>query len=134
MNVALFSTKPYDRTSFQAANAQLGHEMVHFGPRLTAQTCPLAAGFPVVCDFVSDTLDAHVLLSLMKHGIRLVALRCAGFNHVDLGVADHLGLTVPRLPADSPHAVAEHTLALILALDRKIHMRAIFSLKISPTA
>ena len=121
MKVAVFSAKPYDRTFFQAANAQTGHELVFFEPRLTSQTCPLAAGFPAICAFVNDTLDSHVLLPLMKQGVRLIALRCAGFNHVDLEVADHLGLTVTRVPAYSPHAVAEHTLALILALDRKIH-------------
>ena len=121
MKIAVFSTKPYDRSFFQAANVQAGHELVFFEPRLTDQTCPLAAGFPAVCAFVNDTLDAHVLLSLMKQGTRLIALRSAGFNHVDLEVADHVGLTVTRVPAYSPHAVAEHTLALILALDRKIH-------------
>jgi D-lactate dehydrogenase len=82
---------------------------------------PVGRGVPVICAFVNDTLDAHVLLALLKQGVRLIALRCAGFNHVDLEVADHLGLTVTRVPAYSPHAVAEHTLALILALDRKIH-------------
>jgi len=121
MKVAVFSTKPYDRTFFQAANTQAGHELVFFEPRLTGQTCPLAAGFPAICAFVNDTLDAHVLLSLMKQGTRLIALRCAGFNQVDLEVADQVELTVTRVAAYSPHAVAEHTLALILALDRKIH-------------
>ena len=121
MKVALFSTKPYDRTFFQAANVQAGHELVFFESRLTGQTCPLAADFPAVCTFVNDTLDAHVLLSLAKQGVRLIALRCAGFNQVDLEMADHMGLTVTRVPAYSPHAVAEHTLALVLALDRKIH-------------
>ncbi len=121
MKVAVFSTKPYDRTSFQAANAQAGHELVFFQPRLTAQTGPLAAGFPAVCAFVNDTLDAHVLLALMKQGTKLIALRCAGFNQVDLEVAEQIGLAVTRVPAYSPHAVAEHTLALLLALDRKLH-------------
>jgi D-lactate dehydrogenase len=121
MKVAVFSTKPYDRAFFQAGNIALGHELVFFEPRLTGQTSPLAADFRAVCAFVNDSLDAHVLFSLMKQGTRLIALRCAGFNHVDLEVADHVGLTVTRVPAYSPHAVAEHTLALILALDRKIH-------------
>ncbi len=121
MKVALFSTKPYDRTYFEAANAQFGHELVYFEPRLTSQTCPLAAEFPAICAFVNDILDAHTLLALTKQGVELIALRCAGFNQVDLEMADHLGLTVTRVPAYSPHAVAEHTLALILALDRKIH-------------
>ena len=121
MKVALFSTKPYDRTFFQAANAASGHELVFFEPRLTAETCLLAGGFPAVCAFVNDILDAHVLLPLAKQEVRLIALRCAGFNQVDLEMAEHLGLTVTRVPAYSPHAVAEHTLALVLALDRKIH-------------
>ena len=121
MRVALFSTKPYDQVFFRAANASAGHELVFFEPRLASETCLLAAGFPAVCTFVNDTLDAHVLLTLMKQGTRLIALRCAGFNNVDLEVAEHLGLTVARVPAYSPHAVAEHTIALILALERKIH-------------
>ena len=121
MKVAIFSTKSYDRTFFLEANVEAGHELVFFEPRLSGQTCPLADGFPAVCAFVNDTLDAHVILSLTKRGARLIALRCAGFNHVDLEIAEHVGMTVTRVPAYSPHAVAEHTLALILALDRKIH-------------
>jgi D-lactate dehydrogenase len=120
MKVAVFSTKPYDRTFFEAANVQARHELVFFEPRLVSETRPLAAGFPAVCAFVNDTLDAHVLLTLVKQGTKLIALRCAGFNQVDLEVADQLGLTIARVPAYSPHAVAEHTLALILALARKI--------------
>lgn len=121
MRVALFSTKPYDRTFFTAANREAGHELVFFEPRLTTQTCPLAAGFPVICPFVNDVLDAHVLLTLSRQGTRLIALRSAGFNHVDLEIAEQIGLTVTRVPAYSPQAVAEHTLALMLALDRKLH-------------
>ena len=122
MKVALFSTKPYDRAFFLAANAQVGgHDLVFFEPRLTAETCPLSSGFQAVCPFVNDVLDSHVLLPLSKLGVRLIALRCAGFNNVDLEMAEHLGLTVTRVAAYSPHAVAEHTLALVLALDRKIH-------------
>jgi D-lactate dehydrogenase len=121
MKVALFSTKPYDRAFFQAANADFGHELAYFEPRLTAETCLLAGGFEAICPFVNDSLDSHVLLPLSKLGVRLIALRCAGFNNVDLEMAEHLGLTVTRVPAYSPNAVAEHTLALVLALDRKIH-------------
>jgi D-lactate dehydrogenase len=121
MKIAVFSTKPYDRGFFETANRDGKHELVFFETRLTGQTCPLAQGFPAVCAFVNDHLDAHVLLTLFKQGTRLVALRCAGFNQVDLEVADQLGLVVTRVPAYSPHAVAEHTLALILALDRKLH-------------
>lgn len=121
MRVAVFSTKPYDRQFLTAANRQAGHELVFFEPRLTAETCRLAEGFPAVCAFVNDVLDAFVLLHLAKHGTRLIALRCAGFNHVDLRAAEQLELTVTRVPAYSPEAVAEHTLALILALARRLH-------------
>ncbi len=121
MKVALFSTKPYDREFFLAANHEAGHELVFFEPRLTDQTCPLAADFPAVCAFVNDQLDARVLLTLSRHGTRLIAMRCAGFNNVDLRSAEDLGLTVTRVPAYSPHAVAEHTLGLMLALARKLH-------------
>jgi D-lactate dehydrogenase len=97
-----------------------------FAPRylevaLTAATAPLAAGAPAVCGFVHDHFDAEVLRLLAAGGTTLVALRCAGFNNVDLAAAARAGITVVRVPAYSPHAVAEHTLALILALDRKIH-------------
>jgi D-lactate dehydrogenase len=121
MRVALFSAKPYDRASFTEANARHGHDLVFFEPRLGPETAALAAGFPVVCPFVNDRLDAEVIGKLAAHGTRLVALRSAGFNHVDLEAADRAGLVVTRVPAYSPHAVAEHTVALILSLDRKIY-------------
>ncbi len=121
MRVAFFSTKPYDRDFFTRANRTAGHELVFFEPRLTAETCRLAEGFPAVCAFVNDVLDAGVLLFLAKHGTKLIALRSAGFNNVDLRAAEQLELTVTRVPAYSPEAVAEHTLALILALGRKLH-------------
>ncbi|MCS7238057.1 MAG: 2-hydroxyacid dehydrogenase [Thermoguttaceae bacterium] len=121
MRVAVFSTKPYDRQFLSAANKAFGHELVFFEPRLTRETCRLAEGFPAVCVFVNDELDAYVLLCLAKNGTKLVALRCAGFNNVDLRAAEELELTVTRVPAYSPQAVAEHTVALILALGRKLH-------------
>jgi D-lactate dehydrogenase len=121
MKVAVFSTKSYDRTFLAAANRTADHELVFFEPRLTAQTAPLAHDFPAVCPFVNDQLDARVLLALTKGGTKLVALRSAGFNHVDLEAAEQLGITVTRVPAYSPHAVAEHTLAIVLALARKLH-------------
>jgi D-lactate dehydrogenase len=121
--LAVFDTKPYDRLFLDAANAAAGHV---FEPRylevaLSAATAPLAAGCAAVCGFVHDRFDAEALRVLAAGGVKLVALRCAGFNNVDLAAAARLGLTVVRVPAYSPHAVAEHTLALILALDRKIH-------------
>lgn len=121
MKTAVFSTKSYDRQFLEEANRQAGHELVFFEPRLTGQTCPLADGFPAVCVFVNDQLDAAVLLTLSRQGTRLIALRCAGFNNVDLRSAEQLNLTVARVPAYSPRAVAEHTLGLILALGRKLH-------------
>ena len=121
MKVAVFSTKSYDREFLLAANETAGHELTFFEPRLTGQTCPLADGFPAICAFVNDQLDAQVLLTLSQQGTRLIALRCSGFNNVDLRAAEQLRLAVTRVPAYSPHAVAEHTVGLILALSRKLH-------------
>ncbi|TVR96751.1 MAG: 2-hydroxyacid dehydrogenase [Trueperaceae bacterium] len=123
MRIAVFSTKTYDQHFLSRANDQHGHghELTFFEPRLVEETASLAAGYPAVCAFVNDRLNASVLRTLREHGTELIALRSAGFNHVDLGVADELGLTVARVPAYSPHAVAEHALALVLSLNRKIH-------------
>lgn len=121
MRIAVFSTKPYDREFLAAAARHGDHELVFFEPRLTAQTAQLAQGFPVVCAFVNDVLDAEVQLILSAHGLKLIAMRCAGFNNVDLRAAGQLGIAVARVPAYSPQAVAEHTVCLILALCRKLH-------------
>lgn len=121
MDVAVFSTKPYDRRFLDAANAAGLHRLSYREARLNAETAPLARGSQAVCAFVNDELDRATLQALAGLGVRLVALRSAGFNHVDLGAARELGLAVARVPAYSPHAVAEHTLALILCLNRKIH-------------
>ncbi len=118
MRVAVFSTKPYDRIFLSEANASHGHELVFLDARLTAETVSLAAGFEAVCAFVNDCLNAQVLEQLAASGTRLIALRSAGFNHVDLDAAARLNLTVARVPAYSPHAVAEHAVALILSLNR----------------
>jgi D-lactate dehydrogenase len=121
MDVAVFSAKPYDRRCLDAANASEGHRLRYLEPRLTPVTAVLADSAGAVCAFVNDELDAAVLRDLAGRGVRLAALRCAGFNNVDLAAARALGVTVARVPAYSPHAVAEHTLALILALNRKTH-------------
>ena len=121
MQVAVFSTKPYDRQFLDAANAGHGHELQFLEPRLTAETARLGEGFPVVCAFVNDQLDRPALEILAAGGTRLVALRCAGFNNVDLRAAGELGIEVVRVPAYSPHAVAEFTVGLILCLNRRIH-------------
>lgn len=120
MRVAVFSTKPYDRQYLSETNAAFGHELVFFEPRLDLSTAPLADGFPAVCVFVNDQLDRPLLTHLASTGTRLIALRCAGFNNVDLVAAAELGIEVVRVPAYSPHAVAEFTVALLLALDRRI--------------
>jgi D-lactate dehydrogenase len=121
MKIGVFSTKPYDRSYLDAANEKMGHELVYFEARLDERTVPLAQGFPCVCVFVNDVVDAHVLLELKAGGTQLIALRSAGFNHVDLKAAHQLGISVVRVPAYSPHAVAEHTVALLMALNRKTH-------------
>jgi D-lactate dehydrogenase len=121
MKVAVFSTKAYDRRFLEATNADRRHELVFFEARLTADTAVLATGFPAVCAFVNDQLDEKTLKALAEQETRLIALRSAGFNHVDLTAATELGLTIVRVPAYSPYAVAEHAIGLILTLNRKIH-------------
>ncbi|MFQ5640364.1 MAG: 2-hydroxyacid dehydrogenase [bacterium] len=121
MRVAVFNTKSYDHEFLAAANQNFQHELVFFEPRLSKETTPLAKDFPAVCIFVNDVADAEVIRELADGGVRLIALRCAGFNNVDLKEARRCGLTVVRVPAYSPHAVAEHTVALLLALNRKIN-------------
>ncbi|MBD2358639.1 2-hydroxyacid dehydrogenase [Tolypothrix sp. FACHB-123] len=121
MKVAVFSTKAYDRQFLEAANSPQQHDLVFFEPRLSRDTAILAAGFPAVCAFVHDQVDASTLEILASHGTRLIALRCAGFNNVDLKTAADLGITVVRVPAYSPYGVAEHAVGLILSLNRKIH-------------
>lgn len=120
MRVAVFSTKPYDRAYLAAANAIHGHDLAFFEPRLTVDTAPLAEGFPVVCAFVHDTLDRAALAAVAAGGVRVVALRSAGFNNIDLAAAADLGISVCRVPAYSPHAVAEYAVAQILATVRHI--------------
>ena len=121
MKVAVFSTKPYDQRYLQRANERHGHELTFFEPRLVPDTATLAAGHDAVCAFVNDQMNADVLRNLRELGVELIALRSAGFNHVDLEVAAALDITVVRVPAYSPHAVAEHALALILGLNRKLY-------------
>jgi len=116
----MFSSKPYDEASFAHANADRNHVIDVLEDRLRARTAPLAAGADAVCIFVNDTADAEVIAILADIGVRHIVLRCAGFNNVDLDAASRLGLTVARVPAYSPNAVAEHTIALILALNRRI--------------
>ncbi len=124
MRIAVFSTRSYDQEFLEPAFADSGHELVFFSSRLTAETVPLTSGFEAVCVFVQDHLDRTVLEALSLAGVRLVALRCAGFNNVDLAAAGEFGVIVVRVPAYSPYAVAEFTVGLMLALNRQIHRAA----------
>lgn len=121
MEVAVFDTKVYDREHLLAAapNSALHWRFHDF--RLSTETARAAEGCQAVCIFVNDRCDREVMEILQRAGVRIVALRCAGFNNVDLDAAKELGLSVVRVPAYSPHAVAEHTIGLLLAVNRKLH-------------
>ena len=123
MDVTVFSTHSYDRRFLEAANEAAGspHRFAWIEARLTPETARLAQGSAAACLFVNDSADRASLALLAEVGVRFLALRSAGFNHVDLVAAQRLGIAVGRVPAYSPHAVAEHAAALILALNRKTH-------------
>ncbi len=121
MQIALFSAKSYDREFFAAAAEGSGHHVRYVDATLSVDTASLAAGADAVCIFVNDRCDAAAVDTLADAGVTAIALRCAGFNNVDLPAAERRGLAVVRVPAYSPHAVAEHTLGLILCLNRRIH-------------
>lgn len=121
MKIVFFNTKPYDQRFFEQANQSHGHEMHFLQPHLDETTVSLANGFEAVCIFVNDQLNELLISKLAAMGVRLIALRCAGFNNVDLVAAAQHSIAVVRVPAYSPYAVAEHTMALLLALNRKVH-------------
>jgi len=121
MRIVFFSSKPYDREYFTAANGKHGHELIFLEPRLALETAVLAAEALAICAFVNDRLDAPVLKRLAEGGTRYILLRSAGYNHIDRSAAKTYGLKVAYVPRYSPHAVAEHTVALILSLNRNIH-------------
>lgn len=121
MKIALFSSKSYDTEYFNLAEQEFSHEITHFETRLRARTANLAKGFDAVCVFVNDMVDRETIGILKDLGVKAIALRCAGFNNVDLLAAQEAGLAVLRVPAYSPESVAEHALALILTLNRKTH-------------
>jgi D-lactate dehydrogenase len=121
MKVAVFSAERYDREFLNAANVAEGHQLKFFDSPLTCESANLAAGYDAVCIFVNDIADAAVLDVLQRGGTRLVALRCTGFNNVDLAAAQRLGMKVVRVVTYSPYSVAEHAVALLLAINRKIH-------------
>ena len=121
MKVTVFSAKRYDRESLALANRGNGHEFFFIGDRLREDTAPLARGAEAVCVFVHDEVNRAVLSILAENDCRFVVLRCAGFNNVDRDAAQELGISVARVPAYSPHAVAEFAVGLILSLNRRIH-------------
>ena len=121
MKIAVFSAKRYDREYLDAANASEGHQLKYYEAPLDLDSVHLAAGYDGVCIFVNDKADAAVLAKLKEGGTSLVALRCTGFNNVDLKAAEALGMKVVRVTDYSPFSVAEHATALLLAINRKIH-------------
>lgn len=121
LRVFAFSVRAFEMPFLTAEAARQGVTLVTSPHRLEALTAPLAAGFPAVSAFVNDSLDEAALKILANLGVRLVALRCAGYNNVDLAAAARLGVRIARVPAYSPHAVSEHALALLLTLLRKTH-------------
>lgn len=121
MKIAFFNTKQYDQEYFDRANSDGAHKIGYFSSRLNIESTSLITNEKVVCAFINDRLDAEVLQSLKHQGVELIALRSAGFNHVDIACAKEISLPVVRVPAYSPFAVAEHAVGLLLCLNRGIH-------------
>lgn len=121
MRVAMFSTKDYDREYFERYGVHQDFQIEYFDTSLTNRTVSLTKGFEVICVFVNDHLDKKTLKAIHDNGVRLIAFRCAGFNNIDLEAAKRYQIRVVRVPAYSPEAVAEHSMALILTLNRKTH-------------
>ena len=119
--IAFFDYKPYDEEVFERVNTAYGFDMSYISWHLNSKNVILSKGADAVCIFVNADVNSHVIDKLHEYGIRLIALRCAGFNNVDIAAANEKGITVVRVPEYSPYAVAEHTLALMLCLNRKIH-------------
>lgn len=119
--IAFFGTKPYDQKSFNEANERFGFDIRYYKGQLNMNNLVLTQGVEAVCIFVNDMADAQIIEGMAKNGVKLLALRMAGFNNVDLQAAQEYGIKVVRVPAYSPYAVAEYAVALMLALDRKIH-------------
>lgn len=124
MKIAFFDTKPYDKEIFEQVNQKFGYEIKYFKNHLSPESSLMAAGYDVVCVFVNDLVSEEVVNKLYEGGTRMIALRCSGFNNVDLKAA-YSKIKITRVPAYSPNAIAEHTVALMLTLNRKIH-RAYF--------
>ncbi|WP_370392561.1 2-hydroxyacid dehydrogenase [uncultured Winogradskyella sp.] len=121
MKIAVFSTKTYDKDYFETYNKDYGFSFSFYETTLNSDTANLTKGYDIVCVFVNDIVDDTTIKILAKHGIKLIALRCAGFNNVDVEAAKSHSIKIVRVPAYSPEAVAEHAMALILTLNRKTH-------------
>ena len=121
MNIVFFNSKSYDQQFFTSANSRFNFNLKFLEAHLNKHTAVLAKGYEAVCVFVNDVVNSDIVEELATQGVRLIALRCAGYNNVDLKAAEKQGMKVVRVPAYSPYAVAEHTLALILTLNRKTH-------------
>lgn len=119
--ITFFSTQSYDKVFFEKYNTDFGYELDFFDTQLNEQTVKLISNTDVVCVFVNDVVNASVIKQLAERKVRIIALRCAGFNNVDLDAAKKYNLKVCRVPAYSPEAVAEHAMAMILTLNRKTH-------------
>lgn len=119
--IAVFDAKPYDRLFFDAENKKYGFDLTYFEEKLRPQTAALAAGFDAVCAFVNDDLSEPTIETLFQNGVKMIALRCAGYNNVNLKAACERGIPVVRVPQYSPYAVAEYALGLLMTLNRKIH-------------
>jgi D-lactate dehydrogenase len=119
--ISFFSTQSYDKSFFEKYNADFGFELEFFEVQLNSRTINLMQNTAIVCVFVNDVVDAEVIEKLAENGVKIIALRCAGFNNVDLIAAKKAGIRVCRVPSYSPEAVAEHAMAMILTLNRKTH-------------
>ncbi len=121
MKIAFFDTKSYDRDTFDRVNKDFGFDVQYFKERLSMNTVSLTNGMDAVCIFVNAECDARVIERMSQYGVQLIALRCAGFNNVDINAAKRFGIRVVRVPAYSPHAVAEYAVTLMMALNRKVY-------------
>ena len=119
--IAFFGSKPYDEASFNEKNKEYSFELRYYKGHLNKHNVILTQGVDAVCIFVNDTADAEVIRLMADNGVKLLALRCAGYNNVDLKAAADCGINVVRVPAYSPYAVAEYTVALMLSLNLKSH-------------
>jgi D-lactate dehydrogenase len=130
LKVAVFDSKPYTQSIFIDRNKER-FALRFFGPRLNEDTVSMVSGFKAICAFVNDTINATVVEKLAEAGVKMIAMRCAGYNNVDLKACEKHGISVTRVPAYSPYAVAEHAVALMMALNRHIHRATHVSVRVT---